>query len=196
LPIKLSLASVVYNEAARLPGLLAHVRPFVDETVIVVQKSTDKTLWIAQLSASYVIEDIHHGYAEASRKKGMDACRGEWILILSPDERLTSEAEWHLQDWMNNPYFDCYNLRELTLVEGVVREDACHPRLFRAGTYTAPLGIHTEVGCTTGRVQTIDKFIVIEHFKSGEEQALDDQRYAALGSPSIPLPRLPKLTGR
>ena len=185
---RISLNLVVHNEEERLPEFLAHILPLVDEVIAVVQQSTDRTLELLRPVADVLIEHPHYGYAEASRQAAYDASTGDWVLILSPDERLSAYAQQHLRSWVANPNVDAYALREVTTIGGALFEDAYHPRLFRKGTATMTSEIHTEIQCATGRLVNAGTAVAIEHHKTLEEQRIDNERYARLNSPSIPLP--------
>lgn len=185
---KISLLLVVHNEEQRLPGFFDHIRPHVDEIVAVVQASTDRTLELCQEFAHVVVKHPHYGYAEASRLHGYRCCSGDWVLVLSPDENLTPYGLHNLRAWCEHPVIDAYALREVTAVAGQVIEDVPHPRLFRNGTVAMTDQIHTEMLCATGRIVNIVEQVVIEHYKTQEEQDLDNVRYAKVNSPSIPMP--------
>lgn len=184
--MRISLLLVVYNEAERLPDFLAHIRPHVDEIVAVDQASTDLTRVLLLEAGAVLLSHPHYGYAEASRQVGYDACTGDWVLVLAPDETLTPYALERLALWCHDPTVDAYSLREVTTVGGLIKEDACHPRLFRRGTVAMTSQIHTEMVCITGRQVEVREDICILHHKTYYEQALDDARYQATPGGIVP----------
>jgi glycosyltransferase involved in cell wall biosynthesis len=172
---------VVCNEEARLADALRDIRPLVDEIVVVVQESADRTLEIARELADIAIEHPAAGYCEYSRPDAMKASTGDWILALDADERLSEYAKEHLRAWVANRRADFYFVRELTLIDGVQIEDDLKSRLFRAGHAfhkDAPHSSYEPTGGSNCRI--IDDRVVIEHFKSRGEQTLDDERYSEL----------------
>lgn len=85
----LSAALIVRDEARVLGGCLASIEDVVDEIVLVDTGSQDDSVAIALDHGARV---IHHGwsgdFAEA-RNVGLEAARGEWVLYVDADERLT-----------------------------------------------------------------------------------------------------------
>ena len=97
---------VAHNEEARLRDCLKPLR-FADEIVVVLDKCTDGSREIAAELADKLVEgswDIEGG----RRNTGIDACRGDWILEIDADERVSPEladeiratigistADWH-----------------------------------------------------------------------------------------------------
>ncbi len=178
--MRISLNMVACNEEARLADAIADVRPYVDEVVIVVQQSGDRTLEIARELADLVIEHPAAGYCEYSRPDAMRHSTGDWILALDADERLSEYAKAHLREWVSSRA-DFYFVRELTLIDGVQIEDDLKSRLFRVGHAfhkDAPHSSYEPTGGSNCRI--IDDQVVIEHFKSRGEQSLDDERYDEL----------------
>jgi hypothetical protein len=82
--------SVIYNEERRVAPLTATLGTWFDEVVVVVQKSTDKTLDIARkiLNAPThkVIEDAHRGAGDFSMPTALAAVTKPWVFVLSGDE--------------------------------------------------------------------------------------------------------------
>jgi glycosyltransferase involved in cell wall biosynthesis len=104
---KLSAVVVARDEERQLADCLACLG-FADEIVVVLDRCCDRSHEIALKFTDRVIEGAweregprHHA--------GIDACRGEWILEVDADERVTAElateirrivetssADWHL----------------------------------------------------------------------------------------------------
>lgn len=90
--VQLSLAMIVRDEAHHLPELLGRVLPHVDEAVVVDTGSTDRTLDVLREHGIEPIEIEWPGSFATARNEALARCRGEWILALDADERL-SESE-------------------------------------------------------------------------------------------------------
>ncbi len=89
--IRLSVVLATYNEQANIKDCLESVRGWCDEIVIVDGGSVDKTVEIAkQYGAKVKITDnpqIFH----INKQKAIDLAKGQWILQLDADERVTAE---------------------------------------------------------------------------------------------------------
>ena len=103
---RLSALIVARNEEARLPDCLASCA-FVDEIVVVLDRSTDRSAEIARAAGATVIDGVWELEGER-RNTGLDACTGDWILEVDADERVrpdladavrttiaTSTHAWH-----------------------------------------------------------------------------------------------------
>lgn len=171
---------VVCNEEARLRDALLDARTFADELVVVVQQSDDNTLEIARELADIVIEHPRYGYCEASRPAAYAASTGEWCIGLDADERLTEYGKRRVRGvtvYPDGQQPNFYRLRRLTAVNGDVIEDYAHGRLFRRGYASISTKVHTEYEpAGSCYMDVINDQVVIEHFKTTEEQQLDDRR--------------------
>lgn len=176
----ISLLIIACNEEHRLAACVASARSVVDEVVIIVQESTDGTFALARKLADRVISHPRYGWCEPSRKAGIAACQGDYILNLDADEVLTEYGRIHLRAWCAA---DFYTLLRVTTVDGVEVERRPHGRLFKRAKVTASPNIHTEFEPTKGtRVCIADGDCVILHAKTAAEQRADDARYAGLAA--------------
>ncbi len=82
----LSLVMIVRDGGDDLPRLLATHAPLYDEAVVVDTGSHDDTPARAVLAGARVISHAWDDDFAAARNAGLDAARGEWILILDADE--------------------------------------------------------------------------------------------------------------
>ncbi len=89
--VTISLCLIVKNEEENLPSFLEHIRDQVDEMIVVDTGSTDNTISIAKsfggVVFSFNLSD--KGLADA-RNFSLDQATKEWILVLDPDERITT----------------------------------------------------------------------------------------------------------
>jgi glycosyltransferase involved in cell wall biosynthesis len=103
----LSALVVARNEAAQLAQCLSLLN-FADETVVVLDRCEDASRSIAREFTDRIIEGAWEREGPR-RNAGIAACRGEWILEVDADERVTAElageiratvenspADWHL----------------------------------------------------------------------------------------------------
>lgn len=90
----ISLCMIVLNEAELLPRALANLAGFHDELIIVDTGSSDDTVAIAKEHGAQV---LHYdwrppGHKGEARNLGIDAARGEWIVVLDADEIIRDPA--------------------------------------------------------------------------------------------------------
>lgn len=86
---KISVALATYNEENNLAGCLVSVRQVADEIVMVDGGSTDRTVKIAKKFGAKVIITSNPPIFHINKQKALEKCRGEWILQLDADERIT-----------------------------------------------------------------------------------------------------------
>lgn len=87
--IKLSVALATLNEEKNLYDCLLNVKNIADEIVVVDENSSDKTIEIAGKFGAKIILTEHKPIFHLSKQKALDECRGEWILQLDADERVS-----------------------------------------------------------------------------------------------------------
>lgn len=94
-PLSLSILIPAYNESAELPGTLARVRDAVQsvgvsdwEVIVCDNNSTDDTAALATRGGARVVFEPHNQIARA-RNRAASAARGEWLLFLDADTRLS-----------------------------------------------------------------------------------------------------------
>lgn len=96
---------VAWNEAHRLPRLLARVRPYFERLIVGVQSSSDRTLDVAREFADDIVMDDRRGYGDATfGPKLLPLVRTRWTFKLDadewPDEVLLSSlsnATWYAE---------------------------------------------------------------------------------------------------
>ncbi len=88
-PVVISACIIARDEEQRLPDCLASVA-FCDEVVVVDSGSVDRTVDIAREAGARVIEEPWRGFA-AQRNIALDHARGQWVLEVDADERVTAD---------------------------------------------------------------------------------------------------------
>jgi glycosyltransferase involved in cell wall biosynthesis len=104
---RLSALVVAHDEEAQLAQCLACLG-FADEIVVVLDRCRDRSRQVALQFTAYVLEGAWEREGPR-RHTGIEACRGDWILEVDADERVTaalaaeirgliatSSADWHL----------------------------------------------------------------------------------------------------
>lgn len=106
-PAILSALVVVHNEERQLADCLSSLG-FADEIVVVLDRCRDRSHEIAQGFTTQLVEGAWEREGPR-RHAGIDACRGDWIIEIDADERVSPElaaeirrtiaaspAAWHL----------------------------------------------------------------------------------------------------
>lgn len=182
--IDITCGMVLWNEAHRLPALLDTLQPVFEHIAIVVQKSTDDTLEIAEQRArdgDLVLEDKHHGHGDASMPKLLAAIRTPWTFIVAgdemPNERLLRSI-WSAGWWAEDRGIDGLWVDFESTIEGIrANEQVSHLRMFRRSLTWSPT-MHSRVyPIREGHWPTG----VIRHDRSLDEMVRDYLRYFELG---------------
>jgi glycosyltransferase involved in cell wall biosynthesis len=97
----LSAALIVRDEAHVLDGCLASIEDVVDEIVLVDTGSQDASVAIAMDHGARVIHHEWSGDFAEARNIGLEAARGEWILYIDADERLTGAQRDSMQELLH-----------------------------------------------------------------------------------------------
>lgn len=83
---------------------------FCDEIIIIDDGSTDRTLEIAKLLDVKVFSVISRNFAER-RNYGAKKAKGEWLLYIDSDERISSELRESIKRAVDEDDFDAYRLQ-------------------------------------------------------------------------------------
>src|SRR3989304_6918794 len=86
---KLSIVLAVKNEEKNIGECLSSIKGIADEIVVVDEESKDKTLEIAMSFGARIIKVKHSPIFHISKQKALEEAKGEWILQLDADERVT-----------------------------------------------------------------------------------------------------------
>lgn len=88
---RLSVVLAVFNEEKNLEDCLRSVKDLAWEYVIVDGGSIDETVTIAKKFGARVIQTDNPVIFHINKQKAIDAARGDWILQLDADERVSPE---------------------------------------------------------------------------------------------------------
>lgn len=138
--VRLSALVCVQNQDARLSECLRKLS-FCDEIVVVADRCTDRSQEIARRHGAIVIDGIFP--LEGQRKTaGVEACSGDWILEIDPDELVDAALAWEIRAVLQmRPAGDWYDLPIDNYVgETLVRDGwagalsaRAEPRLYKRG---------------------------------------------------------------
>jgi glycosyltransferase involved in cell wall biosynthesis len=94
--VTLSVLIVARNEEEQLPACLDTLT-FADETVVVLDRSTDGSKAIAEAAGAKIVEGTWEIEGDR-RNSGIAACSGDWILEIDADERVTAELAREIRE--------------------------------------------------------------------------------------------------
>jgi hypothetical protein len=87
--VKISVAMIVRDEEAMLPGCLESLGPC--ELVVVDTGSRDRTKEIAKAAGARIIDFTWCDDFAKARNFALEHCTGEWVLYVDADERVSGE---------------------------------------------------------------------------------------------------------
>jgi hypothetical protein len=98
---RLTACVITLDEEAEIGDCLASIA-FCDEIVVVDSGSADRTREIALAAGARVVQQPWLGFA-AQRNVALDHARGEWVLEIDADERVTPELARSIQTFVDQP---------------------------------------------------------------------------------------------
>jgi hypothetical protein len=99
--VAITACIIARDEARNLPDCLASVS-FCQEVVLVDSGSTDETIQIARAAGARVVEHPWSGFA-SQRNVALDHARGEWVLELDADERVSPRLRSEIEAFVGDP---------------------------------------------------------------------------------------------
>jgi len=95
--MNLSVVLATYNEAENIGPCLATIKDLADEIIVVDGSSTDKTREIAQKLGAKVFKTDNKPIFHLNKQLAVDKARGDWILQLDADERVSPELSSEIE---------------------------------------------------------------------------------------------------
>ncbi|MHC9541082.1 MAG: tetratricopeptide repeat protein [Vulcanimicrobiota bacterium] len=131
--IDLSICMIVKNEEADIRACIESVREVAGEIVILDTGSTDRTVEIAEEMGAHVFSARWENDFAKARNQCLSHARGNWVLFIDADERLTAESRIPLRNvvsarpgWPIVFAVKFFNMTDNNTVSSV----HCAPRLF------------------------------------------------------------------
>ncbi|HSZ69071.1 MAG TPA: glycosyltransferase family 2 protein [Solirubrobacteraceae bacterium] len=192
---RISACLIVQDEHERLPAALASVA-FCDETIVVDGGSTDDTVALARAAGARVIESAWRGFA-IQRNVAIDAARGDWILEVDADERVSPALRASIEALLAQPPegvdIAVCALRNRFL-GGPLGPSAKYPayrsRLFRRGSYRHDESLTVHEGLELRELPAILDGDLEHELAATPREALRDMwSYARLESRQLARPR-------
>ncbi len=127
----LSLCMIVRDEQEMLPGLLDSVAGLWDQLCVVDTGSGDRTVELLREAGAEVQQIPWRDDFAAARNASLAMARGEWILSLDADERVTPELARAIRAVLDDPAAGAATLRLVDDLPGGRRRTTRLLRLFR-----------------------------------------------------------------
>jgi glycosyltransferase involved in cell wall biosynthesis len=101
--VTISLCMIVRDEEELLPGCLASARGLWDQLVVVDTGSRDATASIARAAGAELVEHAWDDDFAAARNAGLVRARGDLVVFIDADERLSPELVAELRSAADDP---------------------------------------------------------------------------------------------
>ena len=179
----ISLNMLGLNEAEYLPKLLAYIKPFVDEIVILVDdRTTDNSYEIALAYADKVEKHTLNMDFGAARNRMIMMSRGQWIFQIDADEWPQMILLRYLRrvDEENKPSVGAVLTVHDNRIDGrpvLGHDKESHVRFFRR-EFRYVGRIHEQPSVPWKRIISADRSYQILHHKTSERQEMQNVRYA------------------
>jgi (heptosyl)LPS beta-1,4-glucosyltransferase len=105
-----AVINVVKEEASYLPQVLTSLRNFADEIVIVDMTPSDEVLHIGERFGAKVLKHKFVDYVEPVRNFAISKVTGDWVLVVDPDEELSSNLAKRLKEEANKSKADYFRV--------------------------------------------------------------------------------------
>jgi len=191
--MKKPLISVVINtlnEEKNLLRCLASVKNMADEVVVVDMYSDDKSREVARSFGAKVFLHERLDYVEPARNFAVGKTKGEWVLILDPDEKISRSLAKRLKEIAQNEKagVDYVLLPRKNIIFGKWIQNSRWwpdylPRFFKKDKIEWPTQIHQQPELK-GNILTlpdVEKFAIVHYnYDSLDQYLVRAQRYAEI----------------
>lgn len=194
---EISVAIATFNEEENLGQCLESVKDWVDEIVIADGSSTDRTEGIAKNFGAKVIQTTNKPMFHINKNLAIGACRGDWILQLDADERVTPQLRDEILSVIaSSPEFAAYWLKRKNYFLGrYLKKGGQYPdpviRLFKRGRAKLPeKSVHEQMN-VDGKIGWLKNDLI--HFATPQfsRYLLRENRYAVLEASNMLQKQLP-----
>jgi hypothetical protein len=113
--MSLSVCLVTRNQVASLPMALGSVQGLAEEILVLDTGSTDGTVQLAQERGARLVTFKWDDDFAAARNEALQQARGDWILLVHPDEEVLPIARETLETYLAKDGIFAYGVRMLEL---------------------------------------------------------------------------------
>ena len=184
-PSQVSAVIITKNEEANLAACLESLA-WADEIVVLDCGSTDRTVEIARRYTDRIHVEEWRGYGP-QKSRAVELARGEWILSVDADERVTPELAKETRRVIEVPGHGAFAVRRRNIYRGRwIRHGGWWPdrvvRLFRKGEARFSGDMVHESLAVPGSVGRLRGVLLHESFRSAADFLERALRYAPLGA--------------
>ncbi|MEK7288212.1 MAG: glycosyltransferase family 2 protein [Elusimicrobiota bacterium] len=186
--ISLSVFILATNEEEDLSGAIESVGGLADEVVVVDGGSTDRTRVVAERAGARVVNRLMDNFT-AQRQFALAQVRGEWVLSLDADERVSSGLAGEIRGSLGRKNCDGWLIPFKTQFMGrALRFGGAggekHLRLFRKdkAALVPGRGVHEEFKVPEGRTGVMAEAILHRPYKDLGEYMSKCEFYTALAA--------------
>ena len=183
----ISAVIIAKDEERALPACLASLG-WVDEIVVLDSASTDRTREIAAAHGARIVESRDWPGFGPQKNRAIELSKGEWILSIDADERVSPELASEIQTVLGNAgSVDAFAMRRSSSYCGrAIRHSGWWPdyvtRVFRRGRARFSDDLVHERLIVTGRVERLSGILHHESFVDLEDVLDKVNRYSSLGA--------------
>lgn len=113
-----AVVNVVDEEIDVLPRLLSSLKGLVTE-IVIVDMTTSSV--VKEISSRKDINRYKHkrvNYVEIARNFGISKAKGKWILVVDPDEKVSTKLKSKLKTLLESPVADYYRVPRKNIIFG------------------------------------------------------------------------------
>lgn len=182
----LSVIVITKNEARNIHACLQSVL-FADQIVVLDSGSTDNTQKLARDLGAEVAENCDWQGFGVQKNRALDLARGDWVLSIDADERVTPALGAEIVRVVGEPTHDVYSIPRLSSYCGqYMRHSGWNPdqvtRLFRRGAAVFSNDLVHERILTSRSVGGLKSSLLHESFVSFEAVLDKANRYSTAGA--------------
>lgn len=100
--MKLTVVVSAFNEEKKIGDCLASVKDIADEIIVIDNTSTDKTVQISKKYTDKIFTRENNAMLNVNKNFGFTKAKGDWILNLDADERVTPELAEEIKKVINS----------------------------------------------------------------------------------------------
>ncbi|WP_417568376.1 O-antigen ligase family protein [Marinobacter sp.] len=184
---RVSATVITKNEEDHIADCLTSARLVADEIIVLDSGSTDRTVEIARGLADVVEVTDWPGFG-VQKQRALEKAKGEWVLSLDADERITPELAREINHHLADPDADAYKLPWAVTIYGsrldFGRSGRAPLRLFRReGVSFSDALVHERILIPSGRkVKTLRGRLTHYTHRDFGHSLEKSAKYAWLGS--------------
>lgn len=117
--MKISAVVITKNEEKNIQGCLKKVQ-WCDEVIVIDDHSTDRTVSLAEKSGAKVYTHSLENNFSQQRNVGLEKAKGEWVLFVDADERVSGSLANEIQAMIIENNFDGFYIKREDTMWGKV----------------------------------------------------------------------------